>query len=430
MIFMSLAFLTMLLAVNLSLSALQKDITTVQITDKAGSTLENVANSALQEVFATRFYPASNRLNWQFTDPASVVANSTPSQLRPVYQKSSFVMEGTQVVARYQYVVIGQQSARDTANLANYLDPLSATKPLATYAHLLNPEIDNVQQPMYVLVRAFGCLNKSTVQLDAGVMGISSAGQPTCNPSTHELKHYDLMANLLLIDETAATNAGFYQVDKIQRIELDDDVLGLGQKTIQLPTNVIVPNTVGVADTPTKGIQFTDFWPSTLTGSTLTKSMAIAERLLLEPTNPPTDPADSRLALKDISTGSGVGADYDTDPVGQLHLYFKGAMDTRSFFGYQYDLVTKDNIINPADVGILTVSLTEPSTGSLLGNATLNFNYPSADHVTISLDDTLDCGKSYDLGFPKNPADIRDTLRDSYGFPAPYLASVSIRCVP
>jgi hypothetical protein len=102
-------------------------------------------------------------------------------------------------------------------------------------------------------------------------------------------------------------------------------------------------------------------------------------------------------------------------------------MDSRSFYKYNYtDAVNTDDSIK--DSGKLNIKLKEGYVDSLLTNANLDFNYPAADHLTITLNNRFTCDKIYTLSFPAaaTSADLREKLRDSYGASATGTAPTSI----
>ena len=402
MVFMSLAFLTLLLAVNASLSGLQKDLTTAGLEGKEAASLESIAKGALQEVLATRFYPASNRLNWQFNSPTSVVSISSTAELKPFFKNSSFVMQGNQVLARYQYAIVGGHPARDPSDITKYLEITDDD----SYNRLSDPESTNIQRPLYVLLRTFGCMNKQSLNLVPNAIVVAN-GQPSCDSPTLssvlELKQYDLLTKVRLNPAdtnpiaTPNPNADKYVVEYSKRVdfthfvELDEDVL--------LPT----------ASTPpvSNRINFSDFWPASLSSS-LT-SMANLERVLLETSSVKQTLID--VTTPSLTTNIPVSADTPT----QLHLFFRGSMDSRSFYKYNYtDAVNIDHSIK--EPNRLNIKLEDINGHSLLTNAHLDFNYPAADHLTITLASNFTCDTSYVLSFSVvNAADLREKLRDSYG---------------
>jgi hypothetical protein len=418
MVFMSLAFLTLLLAVNVSLSGLQKDLTTAGLERKETSTLEAIANGALQEVLATRFYPASNRLNWQFNSPTSVVSISSANKLKPFFKNSSFVMQGSQVLARYQYVIVGGHPARELTNVGNYLSISDDD----SYNKLADPESTHIQRPLYVLLRTFGCINKQSLNLVPNAITVMD-GKPTCSSVT-ELKEYDLLTKVRLIPAdtnpipTPTPNADKYVVEYSKRVnftnpvELDEDVL--------LPTSSTSSiSSAGTTPAVSSQIKFSDFWPTSL--STSSTSMANLERILLETSS-------VKQTLIDVTTSPTVyNIPVSADTPTQLHLYFRGSMDSRSFYKYNYtDAVNTDDSIK--DSGKLNIKLKEGYVDSLLTNANLDFNYPAADHLTITLNNRFTCDKIYTLSFPAaaTSADLREKLRDSYGASATGTAPTSI----
>jgi hypothetical protein len=412
MVFMSLAFLTLLLAVNVSLSGLQKDLTTAGLEGKETSSLEAIANGALQEVLATRFYPASNRLNWQFNTP-----NSDPSsayRLKPFFENSSFVLKNSatagasEVVARYQYVIVGGHPARDLSNISEYLEITDDD----SYNRLADPESTNIQRPLYVLLRTFACMNKQSLNLVPNTI-IVADGQPACGSPTLssilELKQYDLLTKVRLNPAdtnpiaTPTPNADRYVVEYSKRfdftnsIELDEDVL--------LPT--ASTSSISAAGTPavSSQIKFSDFWPASLSSSQA--SMANLERVLLETSS-------VKQTLIDVTTPHTVSnIPVSADTPTQLHLFFRGSMDSRSFYKYNYtDAVNTDDSIKTTNN--LNIKLEDSNGNSLLNNAQLDFNYPAADHLTITLKSNFTCGKNYTLSFPTSSG-LRGKLRDSYG---------------
>ena len=423
MVFMSLAFLTLLLAVNVSLSGLQKDLTTAGLEGKEASSLESIANGALQEVLATRFYPASNRLNWQFNSPNDLA--STDSSLKPFFKNSSFILtEGAtpQVFARYQYVIVGGHPARELTNVGNYLSISDDD----SYNKLADPESTHIQRPLYVLLRTFGCINKQSLNLVPNAITVMD-GKPTCSSVT-ELKEYDLLTKVRLIPAdtnpipTPTPNADKYVVEYSKRVnftnpvELDEDVL--------LPTSSTSSiSSAGTTPAVSSQIKFSDFWPTSL--STSSTSMANLERILLETSS-------VKQTLIDVTTSPTVSnIPVSADTPTQLHLYFRGSMDSRSFYKYNYaGAVNTDGIItDPAKLNIqLTPYGSYGSSSSLLDGATFDFNYPAADHLTITLNNRFTCDKIYTLSFPAaaTSADLREKLRDSYGASATGTAPTSI----
>jgi hypothetical protein len=106
-------------------------------------------------------------------------------------------------------------------------------------------------------------------------------------------------------------------------------------------------------------------------------------------------------------------------------------MDSRSFYKYNYaGAVNTDGIItDPAKLNIqLTPYGSYGSSSSLLDGATFDFNYPAADHLTITLNSGFTCDEIYTLSFPAaaTSPDLREKLRDSYGASATGTASTSI----
>ncbi|MCS6267588.1 MAG: hypothetical protein H2174_08500 [Vampirovibrio sp.] len=413
MVFMSLAFLTLLLAVNVSLSGLQKDLTTAGLEGKEASSLESIANGALQEVLATRFYPASNRLNWQFNSPNDLA--STDSSLKPFFKNSSFILtEGAtpQVFARYQYVIVGGHPARDPLDISKYLEISDDD----SYNKLADPESTNIQRPLYVLLRTFGCMNKQSLNLVPNAITVMD-GKPTCSSVT-ELKQYDLLTKVRLIPAdtnpipTPTPNADKYVVEYSKRVNFTNP--------IELDEDVLRPTAITPA--VSSQINFSDFWPASLSTSSTSTSMANLERVLLETSS-------VKQTLIDVTTSPTVSnIPVSADTPTQLHLYFRGSMDSRSFYKYNYaGAVNTDGIIT--DPAKLNIQLTPyGSSSSLLGGATFDFNYPAADHLTITLNNRFTCDKSYTLSFPAaaTSADLREKLRDSYGASATGTASTSI----
>jgi len=417
MVFMSLAFLTLLLAVNVSLSSLQKDLSSAGLEGKESSLLESIANGALQEVLATRFYPASNRLNWQFNTPNN--DNSRNDTLKPFFENSSFVLKNSatvgasEVVARYQYVIVGGHPARDPSDISKYLEITDE----ASYNRLADPESTNIQRPFYVLLRTFACMNKQSLNLVPNAI-IVADGRPTCGSPTLssilELKYYDLLTKVRLNPadtNPAATpnpNADRYiveyskRVDFTNSVELDEDVL--------LPTASTSSISAAVTPAVSSQIKFSDFWPASLSTSSTSTSMANLERVLLETSS-------VKQTLIDVTTPSTVyNIPVSADTPTQLHLFFRGSMDSRSFYKYNYtDAVNTDDSIKTTNN--LNIKLEDINGNSLLNNAYLDFNYPAADHLTITLNSGFTCGnKRYILSFSAaNAADLREKLRDSYG---------------
>jgi hypothetical protein len=411
MIFMSLAFLTLLLSVNTSLSVLQKDLATTGVQSSTLSGLESVANSAMQDVFSTKFFPASNRLNWQFSTPSSVVTTSNNTQLKPLFRRSSFIMENGQVLARYQYIIVGGHPARDilpsTPGL-NYLNLQTATNPWAAYTRLTAPESVNIQQPLYVLLRVFGCESEAHGNLQKGSL-IAVNGQPTCGIGTN-LRHFDSIAKVILNPATTTVNANKFQIDRISRSEFDTTGgFGLGLAPITLDSPVMLPD--GTSSTT---VQFAQFCPNTLSTAS-SENMATLERILLEPSTPITDVYDPLFRLYPTNLPTPIFVTSDTTAaVSKLHLYFRGSLDTRSLFQYQFATAINDNVIQ--NTNLLNFSVTGPF-GTILTRTEPSFNYPFADHLTLNLDVPLACGSSYSIKMlPPTGTDIRMGIRDGYGF--------------
>lgn len=411
MIFMSLAFLTLLLSVNASLSVLQKDLATTGVQSSTLSGLESIANSAMQDVFSTKFFPASNRLNWQFSTPSSVVTVSNSSQLKPLFRRSSFVMEKGQVLARYQYIIVGGHPAREvlpTTPGLHYPNLQTATNPWETYTRLTTPESVNIQQPLYVLLRAFGCESNAHGNLQTDSL-MAVGGQPTCDTGT-SLRHFDLVAKIVLNPANATVNANKFQVERISRSEFDDTSgYGLGLAPITLDSPVVLPD-----GTTSTTIQFAQFWPPNLSTST-SNSMATLERILLEPSTPITDIYDPLFRLYPTNLTVPIYVTSDTTAaISKIHLYFRGSLDTRSLFQYQFATAVNTNVIQNAS--LLNFSLTGPF-GTTLTRTEPSFNYPFADHLTLNLDVPLACGSNYVLKMlPPTGSDVRMGIRDGYGF--------------
>ena len=436
LVFMSLAFLTLLLSVNISLSAYQTDLSATTGIAKEASTLESIAYGALQEVFSTRFYPASNRLNWQFNTPSVSPPTSDSSRLKPFFKKSSFVMENNKVLARYQYVVIGGHPARKMGNNVNEYRDVTPS--------LIDPEVSNEQSAMYVLLRTFACANKGTQKLETDKIFTNNDGSPQCGtprgvPDTtnYELKQYDLLTKVRLNSATAASNPNSFSVVYSRRVDFGN---GSGQKLVELEDKVLLPRSSSSASEeeapstsltlpPTatfgKQVTFSRFWPTSLSNTSLsntTFSMAYLERLLVETSTTPT-------ALIPITGGSSsVSLPYiptSTEVPTRLHLFFRGPMDSRSFYGYKYREATElAGSTEPADGSIknttnLVIQLNDSTGNSLLTGATLDFNYPNADHATLTLPQQLSCGRSYTLSFSALDSTTSYSLlpyiRDSYG---------------
>lgn len=432
MVFMSLAFLTLLLAANVSLSGLQKDLTTVGLEGKETSSLESIANGALQEVLATRFYPASNRLNWQFNHPHNSASNS--SSLKPFFKKSSFIFKenSSDLMARYQYVVIGGHPARQVGTVKNYIN--SSTE--AGYNQLIDPESTNVQTPFYVLLRTVACTNKQSLAMMPNTLYAKTDGQPNCgtpaslsslnggNPNNDfVLKQYDLLAKVILNPSNALTNPDKYQVVYTKQVDFGSTL----ETPIGLDDAVLLPkksndsesvSTSTSTSTPTYGqlVRFANFWPTSLSfPNGQSASMANLERVLLET-------YDAKQTLLDVTAGSHSVNDVpvSNETKTKLHLYFRGPMDSRSFYQYQYNsAVNADGIIT--DPAKLNIQLTPYySSSSLLGGATFDFNYPSADHLTITLNQNFACSQTYELSFPTATTSLGLTrkIKDSYGVSA------------
>ena len=429
LVFMSLAFLTLLLSVNISLSAYQTDLSATTGIAKEASTLESIAYGALQEVFSTRFYPASNRLNWQFNTPSVSPPTSDSSRLKPFFKKSSFVMENNQVLARYQYVVIGGHPARKMGNNVNEYRDVTPS--------LIDPEVSNEQSAMYVLLKTVACANKGTQKLETDKIFTNNDGSPQCGtPNTivggvpdttnYELKQYDLLTKVRLNSAAAPSNPNSFSVVYSRRVDFGSVIV---QKLVELEDKVLFPRSSSSASeidsTPDatfgKKINFFWFWPTSLSSAS-SSSMAHLERLLVETSTTPTalipiTGGSSSVSLPDIPTSTEVPT--------RLHLFFRGPMDSRSFYGYKYrDATQPPDSTEPADGSIknttnLVIQLNDSTGNSLLTGATLDFNYPNADHATLTLPQQLSCGRSYTLSFSALDSTTSYSLlpyiRDSYG---------------
>ena len=92
-------------------------------------------------------------------------------------------------------------------------------------------------------------------------------------------------------------------------------------------------------------------------------------------------------------------------------------MDARSFYKYQYNsAVNADGIVTDPDR--LNIKLVNNNGNtSILNGATLEFNYPSADHLTITLNQSFASGQIYKLSFflETPSSDLRERIKDSYG---------------
>jgi hypothetical protein len=432
MVFMSLAFLSLLLTVNISLSGLQKDLTSAAVEGKELSALESIATGALQDVFATRFYPASNRLNWEYNTSSISATASTTSQLKPIFKNSSFIMDKDdagleQVLARYQYVVIGGNPARDPALVQNYVTDTTD----AGYNHLVDSESDNKQLPFYVLLKTFGCMNKNTLKLEIKKL-YAIDGQPQCGvPASvsggtqspdYELKEYDLLAKINQNpsdDSNDDTNkADTFSVEYSKKVNFGIN----GLTPVSIDEDILLTTTTG------RSVTFNEFWPSNIKNiSAGISTMGNLERVLLETSSAKTPLYDAtsttNLSIANVPTTS------DT-PNPKIHLYFRGPMDARSFFGYQFTTAANPDA-SVRDASLLNIKLTDDASSlgsSLLDGAAFDFNYPAANHVTITLKNRLNCGnRRYTLSFEEPATDIRKGIRDSYGLAMDSLSTVSIQ---
>jgi hypothetical protein len=161
-------FLVMLTTVIFGfLMAIAYSISLLKITDAEQTRnqtielkLKLINDSALNEAVATRFYPSSNRLAWNFDSETNISTWQDPIvRPSPFLNASSYVYEtvaGVQkVVGRYQYVVLGINPYMDYNETSGEITFRPSKAESGAY-------LFNIQNPIYVITRAFICVDKDS----------------------------------------------------------------------------------------------------------------------------------------------------------------------------------------------------------------------------------------------------------------------------
>ena len=188
-------FLVMLATVVFGfLTAIAYSISLLKITDaeqvrnqSIELKLKLINDSALNEAVATRFYPTSNRLAWNFDSEADIATQEDPSSKpAPFLKASSYVYEtvgGEQkVLGRYQYVILGVNPYLNyNASTGTYT--FNATK-AESGAYLFN-----IQNPIYIATRAFICVDQDSYNIayNAVLSDVNPPYAKCANASTQKM---------------------------------------------------------------------------------------------------------------------------------------------------------------------------------------------------------------------------------------------------
>jgi hypothetical protein len=306
---MSLLIFGFLIAISYSVAQLKISQLEESVNKTIPLKLKLVNASALNEVMASRLFPSSNRLSWQFDSEEQITTDSDPVDTpQPFFFPSGYVyekMEGVRkVVGRYQYIVIG-------ANPFMNYDSGTGTYSLSTTKVNEGVFLYNIENPIYVGVRSFVCADKETKAIAYDAIEGSSTGPDYAQCASSTQKLYSETHLVQLEPEGLSNESIRFKVVSSQSIE-PDTAIALGSSLLQRD------------GTSSDTLHFNDWWNNTGTHA-YSKGFAVPIAYRYRK-------ADGTYVVANWPTNTTTQTLPSTAMILNVQIIFRGAMDERSLY--------------------------------------------------------------------------------------------------